>query len=1251
MKDLPKVETDKKEMRIINNGNNFSKIINCFFLFLIAFLSIAFVSDFVSAAITYDTNTSVAKATQVASYTWKHTVGVGSNKFLIVGVAYDEASSTKVSNVSFGSQAFTRLNGTTPGGGGGSIEVWYLLNPDSGAKFIKVNMSGATTPTAAGAVSYFGVDQSNPISASATSAATSTGAIVLVASATNKIVIDFLSKRSVEAPVVGAGQSQILRNFTAIGSDTWIASSKESGASTVNMSWSWGVSRRYGIVATSLNPATAVSVVIDYPTSTLYSTAVTQLNYTVTNSSANRAYCWYSLDSGATNSTPDSTCLDFTGLSSSKGSNTWRVYANDTLGNNGSASVTFEQDNASPTLVLDFPLNNTNHITNTIDFLGSITDGTSIKNVSLIINGTRIQTNSTTYSSMPTLGTYTGTTFTRPNPRDIVYYDDIFWITNIGNLEVFATWADNLTANTRGFNYSSGGGNGSPQGITVYNDSFWIVDDTDDELYKYYTNGTYTGTSFNYSAGGGNGLPTGITSYNDFFWITDTLDGEVYKYYTNGTYTGTSFDTVANPSGNPSGITSYNDFFWITDSANDQVYKYYTNGTYTGTSFNHSAGGGNGFPSGITAYKGKFWVADNTDSLSYQYQSGYIHYEFNDVSVSDGNNNWTLEAYDTGSNKGTTETRTFNVTADRTNPLISYSTLTKANNTKIGVDWIALNVSITEANRDTTTFRLFNSSGQANKTGYSAAINRINFTGLVDGTYQYNVTVSDLGGNINSTPTRYIYLDTTNPSVFLSSPANNTNHTTSTINFLGSVGDGGNGIILNVSLIINGTIVQTNSTEFDIPSLGTYTGTSFSPTAANTNIDSIAVYNDFLWVADPTNKEVYKYTASGTYTGTSFDTQSGGGSNSLPVGIEAYNDFLWIVDSTDNAVYKHWTNGTYTGTSFNSTGGNIDPNGITSYNDFFWITDTTTDNVYKYWTNGTYTGTFFNHSGPGGNRFPDEIRFYNNFFWIVDGVADKIYKYWTNGTYTGTFFNHSEGGGNAFADGMWVYNNFFWIADNTDDKFYQYRNGYANYTFNNIEIVSGNQNWTLEVYDSFGHRGTTGIWEFTSIDTTNPLISYSTLTKANNSATSNNWVALNVSITEANRDTTTFRLFNSSGQVNKTYYTTSVNRINFTGLADENYRYNVTVNDTVGHINSTSTRYITLSVETTCSCPTSGNWVISDGSSCLLDSACSISPNSVRVMSGTLKISNTGSLQANGCFVADGAKIFVQDGGKFLCKG
>jgi hypothetical protein len=88
-------------------------------------------------------------------------------------------------------------------------------------------------------------------------------------------------------------------------------------------------------------------------------------------------------------------------------------------------------------------------------------------------------------------------------------------------------------------------------------------------------------------------------------------------------------------------------------------------------------------------------------------------------------------------------------------------------------------------------------------------------------------------------------------------------------------------------------------------------------------------------------------TTPGTYTGTSFDTAASGNGN--PQGIAPYNDFFWITDQSDAEVYKYQTDGTYTGTSFDTAAsGNALPMGIAHYTGFFWITDTGDAEVYKY---------------------------------------------------------------------------------------------------------------------------------------------------------------------------------------------------------------------------------------------------------------------------------------------------------------
>ncbi len=87
--------------------------------------------------------------------------------------------------------------------------------------------------------------------------------------------------------------------------------------------------------ADSESPAVSIA----YPDATTYTSHVTALNYTASDNQAIGS-CWYSLNSGVTNTSV--TCGDnVTSITSSEGSNTWRVYANDTSGNEGSDSVAF----------------------------------------------------------------------------------------------------------------------------------------------------------------------------------------------------------------------------------------------------------------------------------------------------------------------------------------------------------------------------------------------------------------------------------------------------------------------------------------------------------------------------------------------------------------------------------------------------------------------------------------------------------------------------------------------------------------------------------------------------------------------------------------------------------------------------------------------------------------------------------------------------------------------------------------------
>ncbi|HLC87145.1 MAG TPA: hypothetical protein VJH65_02630 [Candidatus Nanoarchaeia archaeon] len=144
--------------------------------------------------------------------------------------------------------------------------------------------------------------------------------------------------------------------------------------------------------------------------------------------------------------------------------------------------------------------------------------------------------------------------------------------------------------------------------------------------------------------------------------------------------------------------------------------------------------------------------------------------------ISNGAHNWTVECFDLGMfNYNYTQTNFF--TVDTIVPLISFGTGTAADNANLSQNWIYVNVSVTEANENTTVFKLYNTTGLVNSTSSTAGLRTINWTGLSDGTYTYNVTVNDSAGNTNTTATRTANLDAGAPQIVFGTgtAANNAN--------------------------------------------------------------------------------------------------------------------------------------------------------------------------------------------------------------------------------------------------------------------------------------------------------------------------------------------------------------------------------------------------------------------------------------------------------------------------------------------
>ncbi len=113
--------------------------------------------------IAYDARSSRGR-TNTNNLSWNHGVGAaGVNRILVVGVSI-RTSTVTVTGVTYAGNALFRASNTVPGvtNGGVRVELWYRLAPVTGNNPVVVSLSGGVTAVVGGAVSFTGVDQTNP---------------------------------------------------------------------------------------------------------------------------------------------------------------------------------------------------------------------------------------------------------------------------------------------------------------------------------------------------------------------------------------------------------------------------------------------------------------------------------------------------------------------------------------------------------------------------------------------------------------------------------------------------------------------------------------------------------------------------------------------------------------------------------------------------------------------------------------------------------------------------------------------------------------------------------------------------------------------------------------------------------------------------------------------------------------------------------------------------------------------------------
>ena len=167
-----------------------------------------------SSTIAYDASSSTSGS--AASFTFALTTS-GANRLLVVGVTIQTNAGQTVSGVTYAGAALTFVRSDIIAGSVRS-ELWYRIAPATGSNSVVVTLS-ASAKTAAGAVSFTGVDQTTPVDAQNGATGTSVTPSVTVTTVTDGAwVVDAAAFRSTGVGVptgnAGAGQTQRWSQYT-----------------------------------------------------------------------------------------------------------------------------------------------------------------------------------------------------------------------------------------------------------------------------------------------------------------------------------------------------------------------------------------------------------------------------------------------------------------------------------------------------------------------------------------------------------------------------------------------------------------------------------------------------------------------------------------------------------------------------------------------------------------------------------------------------------------------------------------------------------------------------------------------------------------------------------------------------------------------------------------------------------------------------------------------------------------------------
>lgn len=187
---------------------------------------------------------SSASIDYAGSISYSHTVGSGSNRILVVGI-FVPHSGDKVTSVTYGGIALTRVMATTPGVGISAVTyIYQLINPSTGTGDVVIALGSADLSANSFSASFFGVDQTVPISASNGLAAAyaESPKSLTISTPSGGVAIDMIGSPVTKVYTQGSGQT-LVYSLANPGNTSFSGMSYKTDATAMDWTWTGGTTQ------------------------------------------------------------------------------------------------------------------------------------------------------------------------------------------------------------------------------------------------------------------------------------------------------------------------------------------------------------------------------------------------------------------------------------------------------------------------------------------------------------------------------------------------------------------------------------------------------------------------------------------------------------------------------------------------------------------------------------------------------------------------------------------------------------------------------------------------------------------------------------------------------------------------------------------------------------------------------------------------------------------------------------------------